>query len=381
MMMIKLRIASFSDIHFGANRTTTREIIDGLYAAFDDNDLFTKIDVLIFAGDLFDRLLELNNQYLTDIVVWMSWVLRQCERNQVKLLVLAGTKSHDRDQNELWVSTKRAMKSDCDLHYMDTLCIEYFKDWDMNVLFVPDNWNPDASVTYREVQDLLLAKGLAQVDFAVMHGQFQHQLPEFISDKSPATHQNDWYLAIVKHYIYVGHIHTHSACGRILAQGSFDRLSHGEEEDKGFLLSEINLRGPVEADRYVFIGNPLAKKYITVNCMGETLEDALKKIERSLGPLNDGEYVRIEAEKNSPIFSNMEEVIKLAPLIKWSALKRDLEQESETKAGNVQTDLQEWQPIRVDRSNIMDVIQTELIELNVDQPSVNYILEVIKNIK
>ena len=92
-MTNKLRIASFSDIHLGANRTTTPEILAGLYDAFDKNQLFENIDVLIIAGDLFDRLLEVNNEHLTSIIVWMSYVIRQCERKDITLLVLAGTKS------------------------------------------------------------------------------------------------------------------------------------------------------------------------------------------------------------------------------------------------------------------------------------------------
>ena len=380
-MTNKLRIASFSDIHLGANRTTTPEILAGLYDAFNKNQLFENIDVLIIAGDLFDRLLEVNNEHLTSIIVWMSYVIQQCERKDITLLVLAGTKSHDRDQNELWVSTARAMRSSCKLHYANTLSIEYFKDWDMNVLFVPDNLNPDSSVTWAELEELMEAKGLKKVDFAVMHGQFQHQLPEFISEKSPATHKNSNYLNIVEHYIFVGHIHTHSVYDRILAQGSFDRMAHGEEEPKGFLMAEINLRGNVSDDWFTFIPNPRAKKYITINCMGLELDQALVKIAQEIEILSDGEYARIEAEKTSPIFSNMEEVMKMAPLVKWSTLKRDLEQEAQEKVIDAQPELQEWKPIRVDKTNIVEVVQAELASLMIDPVTSNYVMEVIHRIK
>ena len=380
-MTNKLRIASFSDIHLGANRTTTPEILAGLYDAFDKNQLFENIDVLIIAGDLFDRLLEVNNEHLTSIIVWMSYVIRQCERKDITLLVLAGTKSHDRDQNELWVSTAWAMRSTCKLHYANTLSIEYFKDWDMNVLFVPDNLNPDSSVTWAELEELMEAKGLKKVDFAVMHGQFQHQLPEFISEKSPATHKNSNYLNIVEHYIFVGHIHTHSVYDRILAQGSFDRMAHGEEEPKGFLMAEINLRGNVSDDWFTFIPNPRAKKYITINCMGLELDQALVKIAQEIEILSDGEYARIEAEKTSPIFSNMEEVMKMAPLVKWSTLKRDLEQEAQEKVIDAQPELQEWKPIRVDETNIVEIVQAELASLMIDSVTSNYVMEVIHRIK
>ena len=380
-MTNKLRIASFSDIHLGANRTTTPEILAGLYDAFDKNRLYENIDVLVIAGDLFDRLLEVNNEHLTSIIVWMSYVIGQCERKDILLLILAGTKSHDRDQNELWISTAKAMRSGCKLHYANTLSIEYFKDWDMNVLFVPDNLNPDSAVTWSELEELMEAKGLKKVDFAVMHGQFQHQLPEFISEKSPATHKNSNYLNIVEHYIFVGHIHTHSVYDRILAQGSFDRMAHGEEEPKGFLMAEINLRGNVSDDWFKFIPNPKAKKYITINCLGLELDQALVKIAQEIEILSDGEYARIEAEKTSPIFSNMEEVMKIAPLVKWSTLKRDLEQEAQERAIDTQPELQEWKPIRVDKTNIVEVVQAELASMMIDPVTSNYVMEVIQRIK
>ena len=380
-MSNKLRIASFSDIHLGANRTTTKEILDGLYTAFDDNNLFEKIDVLVFAGDLFDRLLEANDENLVSIMVWMSFVIRQCERKDITLLILAGTKSHDRDQNMLWLAIHRSMRSGCKIHYADTLAIEYFRDWDMTVLFVPDNLNNDSSITWSQVQDMMSERGIQKVDFAVMHGQFQHQLPDFISEKSPATHVNDNYLSIVRHYIFVGHIHTHSVYDRILAQGSFDRHAHGEEEPKGFLMAEINLRGDIKDDWFTFIPNPKAKRYITVNCLDLELEDALKKIDESIVGLNDGEYVRIEAEKLSPIFSCMDDVMKTAPLLKWSTLKRDLEQEEMEKKIDVQPELEDWAPIRVDRNNIEQVIKDELSALNVDSNVSTYIMDLMKRIK
>ena len=38
--------------------------------------------------------------------------------------------------------------------------------------------------------------------------------------------------------ILAGHIHTHSQHGKVIYVGSFERLNHGEEEDKGFLFIE-----------------------------------------------------------------------------------------------------------------------------------------------
>ena len=158
-------------------------------------------------------------------------------------------------------------------------------------------------------------------------------------------------------------------------------MAHGEEEPKGFLMAEINLRGNVSDDWFAFIPNPRAKKYITINCMGLELDQALVKIAQEIEILSDGEYARIEAEKTSPIFSNMEEVMKMAPLVKWSTLKRDLEQEAQEKVIDAQPELQEWKPIRVDKTNIEEVVQAELASMMIDPVTSNYVMEVIQRIK
>ena len=84
----------------------------------------------------------------------------------------------------------------------------------------------------------MITSGLTKVDYAVMHGQFDYQLPKHITGMP--RHDSQKYLDIVKHYIFIGHIHTHSVYDRIIAQGSFDRLTHGQEEPKGYVVSIVD---------------------------------------------------------------------------------------------------------------------------------------------
>ena len=77
--------------------------------------------------------------------------------------------------------------------------------------------------------------------------------------------------------IFIGHVHKSSQYGRIIAQGSFDRLSHGEEDPKGHMRATRKTDGTHDI---VFIENKKAKKYITISCLYLPIEDAISKIDK-----------------------------------------------------------------------------------------------------
>lgn len=374
--MDKIRFVSISDIHLGHRRTTSPEIIKSLRYCFKENDIYNKIDLLVIAGDVFDRLLELNHPHLFDIDQWIAEVLIECGKRNIVVIVLDGTKSHDRDQSERWITINHLLNDVCKLYYFNTVAINYIPELDIQVLSVPDDWNIDSQITFEEVKQLLKDKSLSQVDLSIMHGQFEHQLPEVA--QSSVTHRNQDYLDITKHYILVGHIHKHSVYERILAQGSIDRLAHGEEEPKGFIYGEIYPNNPNQ-DWFSFIMNPLAKKFITIDCKDKTLEESILFIKDSIKDLKDGEYVRIEAHKDHPVFSNMDVIMELSPLLKWSKLIKELE--IDTLKIQHKDPLSEWTPIKVDQHNIIDIVKKELTDLLIDPISMESILNVIKKIK
>jgi hypothetical protein len=134
-----------------------------------------------------------------------------------------------------------------------------------------------------------------KVDYAIMHGAFAYQLP---ANVNVPTHDPDRYLSIVRKYIFIGHIHRHTTYDRILAQGSFDRLTHGEEEAKGHLRVTVYGSGGSEI---TFVENKGAKRYVTIDCRGLSVDDALNKIERVVTTLPDHSFTRVLAGKDDPI--------------------------------------------------------------------------------
>lgn len=192
---------------------------------------------------------------------------------------------------------------------------------------------------------------------------------------SNIAHSSVKFLSIVKHFISIGHIHTFSHYEKIIAQGSFDRLRHGEEEAKGGVLCTISENG----NSFCFIQNKLAKTFKTINIRQKDLDLALVYLEKELGKLKINSHVRIKADKDHPILRIYEDVRKKYPLFIFSKLTNETELEN----NQVQADqLSEFTHITMSETNIVelliDEIQTERI-LNIDEKKL--ITECLNSIK
>jgi hypothetical protein len=205
-----------------------------------------------------------------------------------------------------------------DVDYISTLHIEQMADLGVNVLYIPDEWDIDPGNTYKQVKGLMQELSLSQVDIAIMHGQFTYQIPN-----APATiprHSEELYLGIVKHYIHIGHIHTHSYFDRIIAQGSFDRLAHGEEEAKGGVYVCIRGNNGYVDKSYTFIENPNALIFKTINVRGESLDDVVGYLDKQILKYPIGSYIRLKGKPGNTTFRSFDEIRKRYALYTLSRL-------------------------------------------------------------
>lgn len=307
----KLEIASISDVHLGNNRVPARDTIASLDREFPANDRLAILDIVFIGGDLFDRLLNLPDDAVSEIKMWMARFLRRCKRFDVVVRVLEGTPSHDWKQNRIFVEINEMAEIGCDLKYHSILEIDRIERFGIDVLYVPDEWEFETDDTWKQVCGLLNEKGLDKVDFAIMHGAFDYQLPSHV--QAP-THDEDRYLSIVRHYILIGHIHRHLPKGRIIPNGSFDRLAHGEQEDKGYVRLTVRKDGD---DDIVFMPNSHAKRFDTVDCSGMEIADALKAVEKVCNELPDDSYIRIKANRDDPVVGGLSSLKDRYPLLNW----------------------------------------------------------------
>jgi hypothetical protein len=347
-----LKLAVVSDIHLGHPRNPTKRIIRNLRAAFPDNAETAELDMIVMAGDVFDGLLQLPDDEVTDIKAWIVHVLRVCKKHDILLYVLEGTPSHDWKQPKLFQSLNEVTGIGADLKYVKSLSIEYEQRHDLWLLFVPDEWTNSTETTLSQVHDLLRAKGLTHVDYAFMHGQFEYQLPPIVKAQK---HSSEEYLKLVKHLIFIGHVHIHSRLERIIAQGSFDRLTHGEEGPKGHVRA---YRRGNEHD-VVFVENEAALRFVTVKCEAMTLQDTLAEIAKQVEGLPEDSFVRVKGSWDNPIFTNMDSLIRKWPWFHWDKQPVD-DGEAETAEAVVDDEVS-YIPITITRDNVTPLLTDRLI--------------------
>jgi len=355
--MSKLKLAVVSDIHLGSRRNETEFIIANLDRAFPDNAETADLDLIVLAGDVFDRLLSLSDDCVYAIDSWIVRLLRLCKKHDIVLRVLYGTPSHDREQSQRFVHLNEEAHIGADLQYVTDLSIEYIARFDINVLYVPDEWEEDPAETLAQVKELMASRNLTVVDYAFMHGNFGYQLPSMI--KTP-RHSEEEYLRLVDKLIFIGHIHTYSRYDRIIAQGSFDRLSHGEEEAKGHVRAVVRSRDDYEL---MFVENTGARKYISIDCERLTLEDTSQRALTVSDSLPDGSRIRLICSKDNPILMEMDQLVRHRPLIKWDKLVRNTDEIEYVKDEEIND---EFIPISITRENIIKLVMPRVQQRSVD---------------
>lgn len=348
-----LYIASLSDVHLGHPKTTTTSILRNLRKAFPDTDETGKLDLIFIVGDLFDGLLDVPDPAVAEIKIWFHQFLKMCAKRDITVRVLEGTPSHDWKQSWLMDSINVHSDYGVDLKYVTDLSIEYIEKFGISLLYVPDEWRPETDDTWREVLQLLRQHNLEKVDYALIHGSFTYQLPPTVH---APTHDPERYLSIVNKYIFVGHVHKSSVYERILAHGSFDRLSHGEEEAKGHWRVKVTPSG----DHVNFIETKDATRYVTVNCVGIQVEDALQRL-KSVASLPDGSHVRVMASRTDPIMASLDVLRTEYPKLHWTS--KAVETDTKTTQANLLVDLRRsFQQLNITPDNIKDLILKRLEE-------------------
>lgn len=354
MKVKQLKILEFSDIHLGHPNTTTLHILENLNKTFTNSPSFGEFDIVFIAGDVFDRLLNLHDPNVAAILFWINKFLRICKKYDVMVKVLEGTPSHDWKQSRYFVIENEKNAINADVEYIETLSIRHIDKFGIDVLYVPDEWNPECDDTWKEVQGLLTEQGLDQVDFSIMHGAFDYQLPSHIP--SP-THIPERYLGITKYLVFIGHIHKHTVNDRIVSAGSFDRLSHGEEEPKGHV--EVIVRKD-KTYEIVFVPNEGAKVHKTINCSELELTKAIRFIERKIKSLPEGSFVRIQADKTNSILANLNLLRDKFPDYKFSGkVDKDKESNSDTTLHLVDT----YTPINITKDNIEKLMAERMLTM------------------
>ena len=343
-----IKAAAISDLHLGHNRCDTKRMIESLDKSLIASGLMKVLDILFITGDVFDHLLDLSDPNVARIDRWINRLFKTAVREGVKIRVLKGTPSHDHQQPERFKLIHDITKSECDFKYFNDTDIEFIEDMQMSVLYIPDEARPTTQETQEVVKAKLEALGIEQVDIACMHGFFKHQLPYAV--KEHTYHDASYYESIVRDWVIIGHVHTHSRVGKIVAPSSHDRLRQGEEDPKGFVAFSLKAAKP----KLWFIENTDAHTFKTIDCTGLDVDAVFLAVEKVLVNEKHKAHIRIEAESNHPIFAHMQALQAAWPL---HAFDKTTEKKSKTIEQQIIDESEEvWKSIRIDSSNIVDLI-------------------------
>lgn len=352
---MKCNYLVLSDIHLGHKRNKTSDIIRNLDVMFDhysNSSKFTSLDMIFIAGDLFDRLLDFSIDDMHEAALWIGRLMHFCSAHQIVLRILEGTPSHDWKQSRLAETISGLMTIPCDFRYIDSLHIEYHKELQLHILYVPDEWTANTDLTFSQVRQLLSDEGIQEVDIAIMHGLFSYQLKDVpgVNHK----HSEADYLGIVRYFINIGHIHNFSTFDRIVAQGSTDRLCHGEEEAKGFVRMYIDSE---LGNRFEFIENKGAKIFKTITLRNPDLDISVAQIDKIVSRLPSDSHIRVKAKKGHPVLIAFEDLKVRHPLLHWV---KQTDDEVEKPKVRLLVDNAEYIPVTINKENIIPMLMNEI---------------------
>ena len=211
-----------SDIHFGAFDPKVQYNI--LREQFLDKiNQLPRIDLISIDGDLFDRKFLANSEPILYANTFVQDVVNIAKSRNATTIILAGTPSHDSNQERLYYHYLE--DPTIDVRIVDTIKFETVNG--CRILCIPELHSVDESV----YQNVFFNSGW--YDEAFIHGTYQGAAMSRPTER----------LFTASDFIYLtgpaisGHVHT-GGCfnGFYYYNGCPYRWRFGEEEDKGFLI-------------------------------------------------------------------------------------------------------------------------------------------------
>jgi len=213
--------------------------------------LLKECDLLVIGGDFFHDLIGLNSAAGYHAISIIDELIDMAIQYHFYIRIVRGTFTHDRMQNKAFIRINRTKNKVSDLEddsewipysrealngkpliaFFNTISVET-ELLGMNLLYIPDD------LPYENVEDhiheVMKVNHVETIDLVISHGYFKHLLPLGIPRMPKNTLDWAMFKPFVKGCVLNGHVHTPSVYEKVVSGGSFERMNHGEEEDKGF---------------------------------------------------------------------------------------------------------------------------------------------------
>lgn len=248
-----MRILCMGDLHI-ASIKDTNYVYNTMIDIFDKELLFNKTNAVIILGDYFHRLLKVNEDHTALAINIMSYLVRLCKKNKIKIRIIYGTESHDSGQFVLF--NYHLNEPGLDFKIVTTVSEEELLP-KIKVLYIPEEYMMSKKDHYKEY---LYSDN--HYNYIFGHGIIDEGMPMLQFDNKPKSnekhvpHFKSGELAKVSDICIFNHYHCFSDLGdNVYYLGSLFRDSFGEEIPKGYSIIEDN--------KFKFIENNKAYVYKT----------------------------------------------------------------------------------------------------------------------
>ena len=361
---------AISDVHSYCRSVSTESTMLGARQVVKDG-IKRGVQLIWIPGDFFDRPVSVHTTEYSHITAFVYWLLNICKENNILVRVLEGTRSHDAGQSKIFVEINEQSGINANLKYFDTLAIEHIDEFDIDVLYVPDQLNPSADKTWAQVKELLVLHGLKKVDFAITHGNYDfHVESKFTSSSHSARN----YQSIVRYHVINGHIHTGSVYGKIVTVGSLARNKHDEEEDKGGLYFETN----IGTDRHLIerVVNKHSVIFKTVDLRGMS-QDEIMGLIGVLTNLPHGSNFRLLYRSDEHIASSVSVIFNNNPDFNWKTKVERVDRPMSAKLESLET---KYSQVEINDKSIIDLLQQHMLDSGTEPHRVDNLMQRLNTI-
>ena len=93
------------DIHFGVTSIPVGGVTESFKAVYEAGKR-RGIKKLVIGGDITDKALDLTNDYGPEFITFAIWLIKDAEENDIEIIIIEGTPSHDWKQARLFERLK-----------------------------------------------------------------------------------------------------------------------------------------------------------------------------------------------------------------------------------------------------------------------------------
>lgn len=262
-----LKVVGIGDLHFGHPRINAESLYKKLRACLYPE--LKETHLLVLTGDTYDQLLTVNSKAHHFVSLFISDLLNISAQTGMQVRILHGTFTHDRDQLSVFDTLHipgaryKVVNSIYTEEITDLRTNTEILPISLHVGYLPDNlpykYSTDA---IGQLKNLMTVAGYDHLDMLVGHGTFEHVTLN-TGHKPACLYTIQQFDGIVKGPIIMGHIHTPGQTKNVYYCGSFERLAHGEEENKGFYVFTEDIKQP-GSWKARFVVNPYTVPFRTI---------------------------------------------------------------------------------------------------------------------